>query len=98
MSSLLKKRAALRRFSQSQSERSVQNAVMQTGTDTSDRMVPSAQVGRFNGFNAEAGKYEFSSDTGSTQIDPGRMLANGKLGVGQKALLAQDFADYSHAG
>lgn len=88
----LKLRAAMRRYDQSQSSSQIQNAMLQVGS--SDRPTPTAEIGKFQQFNAEAGKYVFSSSTQTVQISPDRMLSNGRLGLGQKVLLAQGTADF----
>lgn len=90
----LKIRAAMRRYGQSQSPTQIQNTLAQTGTSSTDRLTPAAEVGRFQQFNAEAGRYVFVSSTQSMQIAPSQILSNGRLGVGQKVLLSQGTADF----
>lgn len=89
----LKLQAALRRHNNSQSESQIQNSISQVGAG-GDRLTPVAEIGRFQQFNAESGKYVFSAVTQSVQISPDKMLSNGRLGVGQKVLLAQGTADF----
>lgn len=90
----LKVRAAMRRYGQSQSPNQIQNTLAQTGTSSADRLKPAAEVGKFQQFDAEAGRYVFASSTQSVQVAPSQILSNGRLGVGQKALLAQGTADF----
>ena len=89
----LELRAALRRYAQSQSKSQIQNTLMQVGT-SSERMKPDAEVGTFQQFDAEAGRYVFNTPTSSVEISAGQMLSNGRLGKGQKALLSQGTADF----
>lgn len=90
----LKLRAAMRRYGQSQSPSQIQNTLTQTGTSSADRLTPAAEVGKFQQFDAEAGRYVFSSSTQSVQVPPSQILSNGRLGVGQKVLLSQGTADF----
>jgi|GEM_PF-2690092 len=90
----LKVRAAMRRYGQSQSPSQIQNALVQAGTSSADRLTPAAEIGKFQQFDAEAGRYVFASSTQSVQVPQGQILSNGRLGVGQKALLAQGTADF----
>lgn len=94
--SKLKLRAAMRRYGQSQSPAQIQNSLVQTGTDSS-RMTPAAEIGKFQQFNAEAGEYIFTSNTQTVSIPASQMLSNGRLGKGQKALLAQGTAHFPPA-
>lgn len=89
----LKMRAAMRRFAQVQSSSQLQNSLLQVGT-SSERKKPDAEIGTFQQFDAEAGRYVFNSPTASVQIAPNQVLSNGKIGKGQKALLAQGTADF----
>jgi hypothetical protein len=84
----------MRRYGQSQSPNQIQNTLVQTGTSSADRMTPAAEIGKFQQFDAEAGRYVFASSTQSVQVAPSQILSNGRLGVGQKALLAQGTADF----
>ncbi|MEG4406423.1 hypothetical protein [Microcoleus sp. MON2_D5] len=93
----LKVRAAMRRYGQSQSPNQIQNALVQTGTSSADRLTPAAEIGKFQQFDAEAGCYVFASNTQSVSVPSSQMLSNGRLGKGQKALLAQGTADYTPA-
>lgn len=90
----LKVRAAMRRYGQSQSPYQIQNILAQTGTSSADRLTPAAEIGKFQQFDAEAGRYVFSSSTQSVQIAPSQMLSNGRLGKGQRVLLSQGTADF----
>lgn len=90
----LKVRASMRRYGQSQLPSQIQNTLVQTGTSSADRLTPAAEIAKFQQFDAEAGRYVFASRTQSVQVAPSQILSNGKLGVGQKALLAQGTADF----
>lgn len=89
----LKMRAVLRRYAQSQSKSQLQNSLMQVGT-SSERAKPDAEIGTFQQFDADAGRYVFNTSTSSVQVTASQVLSNGKLGKGQKALLAQGTADF----
>ena len=89
----LKMRAAMRRYGQSQSDSQIQNSLSQVGT-SSERAKPGAEVGKFKQFNSEAGAYIFDTPTSSVSVPPSQMLSNGRLGRGQKVLIAQGFADF----
>jgi hypothetical protein len=84
----------MRRYGQSQSPNQIQNTLAQTGTSSADRLTPAAEIGRFEQFNAEAGRYVFGSSTQSISVPSSQMLSNGRLGVGQKVLLSQGTADF----
>lgn len=86
-------RAAMRRYAQSQSSSNVQNSLTPVTSEV-NRKPPAAEIGKFEQFNAEAGQYVFSSNTQSVSVPSGQMLSNGRLGKGQKALLAQGTADF----
>ena len=90
----LKVRAAMRRYGQSQSPDQIQNTLVQTGTSSADRLTPAAEIGKFQQFDAESGKYVFNSPTSSVQVAASQMLSNGRLGMGQKVLLSQGTADF----
>lgn len=85
-------RAAMRRYAQSQSPSNVQNSLTPVTAETN--RTPAAEIGKFEQFNAEAGQYVFSSNTQSVSVPSSQMLSNGRLGKGQKALLAQGTADF----
>jgi len=86
-------RAAMRRYSQSQSTFNIQNAAVPVSAEA-NRMSPMAEIGKFQQFNVEAGEYVFTSNTQSISIPASQILSNGGLGKGQKALLAQGTADF----
>ena len=85
--------AAMRRYSQSQSTSSIQNSLAPV-TAEANRIPPAAEVGKFQQFDAESGRYVFSSSTQSVSVPSSQILSNGRLGTGQKALLAQGTADF----
>lgn len=85
--------AAIRRYSQSQSASNIQNSLTPV-TAEATRTPPAAEIGKFQQFNAEAGRYVFSSSTQSVSVPSSQMLSNGRLGVGQKVLLSQGTADF----
>jgi len=86
-------RAAMRRYSQSQSASNIQNSLTPV-TAEANRTPPAAEIGKFQQFDAEAGRYVFTSNTQSVSIPSSQMLSNGRLGKGQKVLLAQGTADF----
>ena len=85
-------RAAMRRYAQAQSPSNVQNSL--TPVTAEANRTPTAEIGKFEQFNADAGQYVFSSNTQSVSVPSSQMLSNGRLGKGQKALLAQGTADF----
>jgi len=85
--------AAMRRYSQSQSVSNIQNSLTPV-TAEANRTPPVAEIGRFQQFDAEAGRYVFSSSTQSVSVPSSQMLSNGRLGKGQKVLLSQGTADF----
>lgn len=85
--------AAMRRYGQSQSVSNIQNLTVPV-TAEANRILPAAEIGKFQQFNAESGRYVFNSNTKSVSVPPSHILSNGRLGTGQKALLAQGTADF----
>ena len=86
-------RAAMRRYGQSQSTSNIQNSLTPVTAET-NRTPPAAEIGKFQQFDAEAGRYVFSSSTQSVSVPSSQMLSNGRLGKGQKVLLSQGSADF----
>lgn len=85
--------AAMRRYGQSQSTSNIQNSLSPV-TAEANRTPPVAEIGKFQQFDAESGRYVFNSNTHSVSVSPSQILSNGRLGTGQKALLAQGTADF----
>jgi hypothetical protein len=81
------------RYGQSQEPTQMQNSLTQVGA-SSERMKPAAEIGKFQQFNAESGKYTFNGATQSVEVSPAQMLSNGKLCAGQRVLLSQGTADF----
>ena len=85
--------AAMRRYGQSQSDSNIQNKITPVAVEA-NRIPPVAEIGKFQQFNAESGKYMFNSPTSSVQVAASQMLSNGRLGKGQRVLLSQGTADF----